>query len=184
MLAMLGCVVGTGNIWRFPRILASHAEEGGTRGCCYAVQQYGCPAFVMLFPCQSSSNAGALVFLMVWFGFLWLWSIPIILIEYGVGRFTHKSVVESFNQLLGPAFRWMGGFLAVIALLIGLVMYPAKNKSLHISSFLFLHHRSYYSVLLGYCVYYVIFFMAKELPESLEEAEGHFDDLQVTLSVL
>ena len=30
MLSMLGCVVGTGNIWRFPRIMALHAEEGGT----------------------------------------------------------------------------------------------------------------------------------------------------------
>lgn len=29
MLSMLGCVVGTGNIWRFPRIMALHAEEGG-----------------------------------------------------------------------------------------------------------------------------------------------------------
>ena len=25
---MLGCVVGTGNIWRFPRIMALHSEGG------------------------------------------------------------------------------------------------------------------------------------------------------------
>ena len=25
----LGCVVGTGNIWRFPRIVASNSEEEG-----------------------------------------------------------------------------------------------------------------------------------------------------------
>ena len=31
---MLGCVVGTGNIWRFPRIMATHAEEGGM---CYNI---------------------------------------------------------------------------------------------------------------------------------------------------
>ena len=31
ILSMLGCVVGTGNIWRFPRIMATHAEEGGTQ---------------------------------------------------------------------------------------------------------------------------------------------------------
>ena len=29
MLSMLGSVVGTGNIWRFPRIMATHAEAGG-----------------------------------------------------------------------------------------------------------------------------------------------------------
>ena len=36
MLSMLGSVVGTGNIWRFPRIMATHAEAGGwlsTAGC-------------------------------------------------------------------------------------------------------------------------------------------------------
>ena len=26
---MVGTTVGTGNIWRYPRILASNAEEGG-----------------------------------------------------------------------------------------------------------------------------------------------------------
>ncbi len=26
---MIGTTVGTGNIWRFPRIMATNAEEGG-----------------------------------------------------------------------------------------------------------------------------------------------------------
>ena len=63
--------------------------------------------------------AGALAFLLVWFAFLWLWSIPIILIENGIGRFTKKSTVESFNKLLGPSYRFMGGFQAFAALSIG-----------------------------------------------------------------
>ena len=64
-------------------------------------------------------KSGALVFLIVWFGFLWVWSIPIILIEYGVGRFTRKAAVESFAKLLGPSYRWMGAFLAAVTLGIG-----------------------------------------------------------------
>jgi SNF family Na+-dependent transporter len=55
----------------------------------------------------------------VWFGFLWLWSMPIILIEYGIGRFTKKSTVESYNKLLGPSYRFMGGFQAMVAFALG-----------------------------------------------------------------
>lgn len=54
------------------------------------------------------------MFLIVWAAFLWVWSIPIILIEYGVGRYTRKSVVESFNTLIGPAYRFLGGFSALV----------------------------------------------------------------------
>lgn len=68
-------------------------------------------------------HAGALAFLIVWFAFLWLWSMPIILIEYGVGRFTKKSTVESYKKLIGPAYRFMGGFQATVAFALGSVNY-------------------------------------------------------------
>lgn len=64
-------------------------------------------------------SLGALVFLIVWFMFLCLWSIPVCLIEYGVGRYTRKSVVESFYELIGPAYRWMGAFIGIVTLAIG-----------------------------------------------------------------
>lgn len=63
--------------------------------------------------------AGALAFLLVWAMFLWLWSMPLILLEYGVGRFTRKATVESFGKLLGPGFRFMGAFQAFIGICIG-----------------------------------------------------------------
>ena len=52
---------------------------------------------------------------MVWAFFLWMWSIPILLIEYGIGRYTRKSTVESFNAMIGPSYRFMGGFQAAVA---------------------------------------------------------------------
>lgn len=127
LLSMLGSVVGTGNIWRFPRIVANNATEGG-----------------------------ALAFLIVWFGFLWLWSMPIILIEYGIGRFTKKSTVESYNKLIGPAYRFMGGFQAMVAFALG----------------------SYYSVLVGWCGYYFIHSCAQPLPISLQASNTTWNELQ------
>ena len=58
MLAMLGMAVGTGNIWRFPRIAA---KNGGGE------------------------------FLVAWVVFLLLWSIPLILLEFGMGRKTRSG---------------------------------------------------------------------------------------------
>ena len=53
----LGAAVGTGNIWRFPRILAKNVRPGGGLG-----------------------------FLISWFLSLFFWSIPMVILEYGLGR--------------------------------------------------------------------------------------------------
>ncbi len=59
---MLGMAVGTGNIWRFPRIAA---KNGGGE------------------------------FLVAWVVFLFLWSIPLILLEFGMGRKLRCAAVRS-----------------------------------------------------------------------------------------
>lgn len=46
---------------------------------------------------------------------------PLILLEYGIGRFTKKGVVESFAKLLGPSYRFIGFFPPIVATLIGYV---------------------------------------------------------------
>ena len=61
MLTMLGMAVGTGNIWRFPRIVV---QNGGGE------------------------------FLIAWFVFLFLWSIPLVLLEFGMGRKTRRARPE------------------------------------------------------------------------------------------
>ncbi|HUG41809.1 MAG TPA: sodium-dependent transporter [Longimicrobiales bacterium] len=79
MLAMLGMAVGTGNIWRFPRIAASNG--GGS-------------------------------FLVAWVVFLLLWSVPLILVEFAMGRETRYGAVGAFARLVGPKFAWMGAWIA------------------------------------------------------------------------
>ena len=75
LLAMLGMAVGTGNIWRFPRIAASNG--GGS-------------------------------FLVAWAVFLLLWSIPLLILEFGIGKGTRKGAIGAFAKTMGPKFGWMG----------------------------------------------------------------------------
>ena len=79
MLVMLGMAVGTGNIWRFPRIVA---QNGGGE------------------------------FLIPWVTFLFLWSIPLLLVEFGMGRQWRSGPVAAFARMMGPGYAWMGAFVA------------------------------------------------------------------------
>ncbi len=81
MLAMLGMAVGTGNIWRFPRIAA---KNGGGE------------------------------FLVAWIVFLLLWSIPLVLVEFGLGRKTRSGPIRTFIEVLGPRWAWMGAFCVLV----------------------------------------------------------------------
>lgn len=85
MLAMLGMAVGTGNIWRFPRIAAQNG--GGT-------------------------------FLVPWVVFLLLWSIPLILVEFGMGRLTRSGPVSAFKRVMGPRWAWMGAWVGWVTIAI------------------------------------------------------------------
>jgi NSS family neurotransmitter:Na+ symporter len=82
MLAMLGMAVGTGNIWRFPRIVA---QNGGGE------------------------------FLVPWIVFLLIWSIPLIMVEFGLGRKTRSGPAAAFLTVLGPRWVWMGAWVAFVA---------------------------------------------------------------------
>ena len=85
ILSVLGIAVGTGNIWRFPRIAAQNAGDDG---------------------------AGA--FLLIWLLFLFSWSIPLIIAEYAIGRHGRKGVVGSFIKMAGPQYAWMGAFVGFV----------------------------------------------------------------------
>jgi len=109
LLAMLGMAVGTGNIWRFPRIAA---QNGGGE------------------------------FLVAWIAFLFLWSIPLILVEFGLGRKTRSGPVRAFLLVMGPRWAWMGAWVAWVA-----------------TAIMF-----YYSVVAGWTVRYVIAAATGEIP--------------------
>ena len=85
ILAGLGMAVGTGNLWRFPRIVAQ--------------------------------NGGA-AFLIPWLIFLFVWSLPLMIAEFGLGRGSRRGVVGAFTSLIGERFAWMGGFIAVTTVMI------------------------------------------------------------------
>ena len=127
LLCVLGIAVGTGNIWRFPRIAAQNAGEDG---------------------------AGA--FLVAWLVFLFVWSVPLIIAEYALGRKGRMGVVGTFAKIAGEKFAWMGAFVGFVA---AAIMF-------------------YYSVVAGWCVYYLIKMTIQPLPLSTEAAQGIWDGFQ------
>ncbi len=99
IIATLGIAVGTGNIWRFSRIVAQNG--GGS-------------------------------FLIPWVIFLLLWSVPLIIAEFAIGKNSRLGPIGAFSKTAGKNFTWMGGFIVVVS-----------------SAIMF-----YYSVVTGWCLYY------------------------------
>jgi NSS family neurotransmitter:Na+ symporter len=115
MLAMLGMAVGTGNIWRFPRIVASNG--GGS-------------------------------FLIAWVVFLLLWSVPLILVEFAMGKATRSGTVGAFGKLIGRKFAWMGAWVGWCS---AAIMF-------------------YYSVVMGWCIRHFVASLTGEIPGATPEA--------------
>jgi NSS family neurotransmitter:Na+ symporter len=115
LLAMLGMAVGTGNIWRFPRIAASNG--GGS-------------------------------FLVAWAVFLLAWSVPLIIAEFAMGKGTRRGTVGAFAKTLGPAFAWMGAWVAFVA-----------------TAIMF-----YYSVVMGWTIRFFVASITGEIPTAVPDA--------------
>ncbi|WP_336362850.1 sodium-dependent transporter [Halalkalicoccus salilacus] len=100
LMAMVGAMVGVGNIWRFP----------------YVAGQNGGGAFIIAF----------LVL-------LFLLSVPGLMAEVALGRYTGKGVIGAFRDVTGP-----GGLvgLGVVVVLVNIAL------------------MSYYSPLIGWTLYY------------------------------
>lgn len=127
LLSVLGIAVGTGNIWRFPRIAA-----------------------------QNSGDDGAGAFLVAWLIFLFVWSVPLIIAEYALGRKGRMGVVGTFAKVAGEKFAWMGAFVGFVA---AAIMF-------------------YYSVVAGWCAYYFLKMTTSELPLDTSTALGVWENFQ------
>lgn len=129
ILSAIGVAVGTGNIWRFPRIASQNAGEG-------------------------DSGAGA--FLIAWLIFLLMWSIPLIIAEYAIGKKYRAGVVRSFIGGLGKRFTWVGSFVAFVPCAITF----------------------FYTVVVGWCIYYFFYVLINPLPVSYESSLAIWESYQ------
>lgn len=127
LLSALGIAVGTGNIWRFPRIVASNAGEDG---------------------------AGA--FLVAWITFLFLWSIPLIIVEYIMGRQSRMGTVGAFSNFMGKPFAFLGGFVGVVSTAIAF----------------------FYSVIVGWNIYYFGAIIITDLPQTSDASLALWSSFQ------
>ena len=127
ILSVLGIAVGTGNLWRFPRIAATNSGESG---------------------------AGA--FLVAWVVFLVVWSIPLIIAGYALGRRGRKGVAGTFAKLVGEKYTWMGAFVGLVATAI----------------------MCYYSVVAGWALFYFAETLVHPLPFTPQAANAVWDTFQ------
>ncbi|MCJ7554689.1 MAG: sodium-dependent transporter [Ignavibacteriaceae bacterium] len=99
IIATIGIAVGTGNIWRFSRIVAQNG--GGS-------------------------------FLIPWVIFLLIWSVPLIIAEFAIGKSARLGPVGALGKTAGKQFGWMGAFVVFVS-----------------TAIMF-----YYSVVTGWCLRY------------------------------
>ncbi|TGZ70038.1 hypothetical protein CRM22_003410 [Opisthorchis felineus] len=83
---------------------------------------------------------------------------PVILVEYAIGRFTKNSPLLSYRKFMGNYFVWLGGWIVVTAFFIS----------------------AYYSVIIGWCIYYFFISIAfKELPTTERAGMEIFDQFSL-----
>lgn len=127
LVSILGIAIGTGNIWRFPRIAA-----------------------------QNSGEEGAGAFLIAWLLFLFIWSIPLIIAEYAIGKSGRKGTIGSIVAVGGTPTAWMGAFVGFVAMAI----------------------MFYYSVVAGWCLYYFGTAVGTGLPTDVAGSKAMWDGFQ------
>lgn len=91
------------------------------------------------FPRLAGQYGGS--FIIPWVIFLFLWSIPLLMVEFSVGQKTRLGVLGAFKKAMGKKYTWMGWFVAFCT-----------------SAIMF-----YYSVVSGWSLKYFILALSNEL---------------------
>lgn len=68
------------------------------------------------FPRLAGKYGGA--FLVAWIIFLILWSIPLLMVEFSLGKSTRKGPIGAFSVFLGKKYTWMGAFVTICTMAI------------------------------------------------------------------
>ena len=129
IFATIGAAIGTGNIWRFPRMVG--ANGGGT-------------------------------FLIPWLFFLFVWSIPLVIAEFALGKRSRTGTVGTFRIFGGKKLAWMGLWTAWISTAIGF----------------------YYAVVAGWCMNYFQLGFRGQLTEGIDTVEVWNNFLMTTELVI
>lgn len=66
------------------------------------------------FPRLAGQYGGS--FILLWILFLFIWSIPLLLSEFAIGKKYKNGVIGSFAQFAGKPFTWMGFFITICTL--------------------------------------------------------------------
>ena len=66
------------------------------------------------FPRLAGQYGGS--FLLLWIIFLFIWSIPILLAEFSMGKHVKRGVISSFATIAGKRYTWMGFFITLCTL--------------------------------------------------------------------
>ncbi len=66
------------------------------------------------FPRLAGQYGGS--FILLWIVFLVIWSIPLLLAEFSIGKKFKKGVIGSFGSITGKKFAWMGFFITICTL--------------------------------------------------------------------
>ncbi|SYX08975.1 Na -dependent transporters of the SNF family,Sodium:neurotransmitter symporter family [Chlamydia poikilotherma] len=65
------------------------------------------------FPRIAAQN-GSGAFILIWLLFLFIWSIPLIIIELSLGKLTKKAPIGTLIKTAGPKYAWLGGFVTLV----------------------------------------------------------------------